>query len=71
MKIFEAIQAVLATLAFICAVITTGAMIYRGDALIGIIAYTFITTLIGGLTYMSYQELKNDNEAQSEEGGDQ
>ena len=60
MKLFELLQAVLATLAFLTAAATTGAMIYRGDALVGIIGYAFITTLLGAMTYKSYTELRSE-----------
>ena len=66
MKAFEFLQAVLATLAFICATITTGAAIYRHDPIVGIIAYAGINAIIGVLLYMSIQELRA-----KEEGGDQ
>lgn len=60
MKLFELLQAVLATLAFLAAAATTGAMIYRCDSLVGVIGYSIITTIMGRMTYMSYAELRSE-----------
>lgn len=67
MKPFEIFQAVLATLAFLCAAAMTGASIIRHDPTQGIVAHAAITALMAGLLYLSIQEAKPEKE--KEEGG--